>query len=72
VIRRDIPYTFLIGENDQSALNAAAAEAMIEGPRKMELGAFGVVERGNGGHYLMISWPEWTAGAIRRAAGEGV
>lgn len=44
---------------------------MIAGARMFEPTAFDVVEHcEEGGHCLMVSFPEWTAQAIRRAAGE--
>jgi hypothetical protein len=44
---------------------------MIKGAREIEPSAFDVVEHcKGGGHCLMISYPEWTADALRRAAGE--
>jgi hypothetical protein len=53
-------------------MNAAAADALIQGAREMEPSAFDVVGRCDGRHCLMISRPEWTARATRRAAGEVV
>lgn len=55
---------------DQSALSPAAAEMMIKAAREMVPTAFDVVEYCEAGHCLMISQPEWTANALRRAAGE--
>jgi len=44
---------------------------LIGTARRIEPIAFDVVEHcEDGGHCLMISRPEWTADALRRAAGE--
>jgi hypothetical protein len=46
---------------------------MIQGAQQVEPTAFDVVERCEGaGHCVMLSFPEWTAEALRRAAGEVV
>ncbi|TVY80266.1 hypothetical protein LSUE1_G006533 [Lachnellula suecica] len=68
---KDIPSTFLAGDTDQSALNPVVADMMIKGAQQMVPSAFDVVEHcKEGGHCLMASYPEWTADALRRAAGE--
>jgi hypothetical protein len=70
---KDIPSTFLAGDLDQSALGPAMVEMMIKGAQQMVPTAFDVVEHcKEGGHCLMVSFPEWTAEALRRAAGEDI
>jgi len=67
----DIPSTFLVGDNDQSSISGPLVEMMIQGARAAVPSAFDVVEHNkDAGHCLMISFPEWTANALRRAAGE--
>ncbi|KAI9642995.1 hypothetical protein NHQ30_008729 [Ciborinia camelliae] len=67
----DVPSTFLYGEMDQSSFTPEVVDMMIKGAQMMNPSAFDVVERlKDGGHCLMISHPEWTAEALRRAAGE--
>lgn len=67
----DIPSTYVAGDADQSSITPTMVQMMIKGAQQMNQGAFDIVEhcRG-GGHCLMISHPEWTAYALRRAAGE--
>ncbi|PQE24882.1 hypothetical protein CJF32_00007248 [Rutstroemia sp. NJR-2017a WRK4] len=68
---KDIPSTYLMGDIDQSSFVPEFAELMIKGAQQAEPTAFDVVEHcKEGGHCLMISFPEWTADALRRAAGE--
>ncbi|KAF7937424.1 uncharacterized protein EAE98_001738 [Botrytis deweyae] len=60
----DVPSTFLYGEADQSSFTPEVV-------KMMNPTAFDVVESlKEGGHCFMISHPEWTAEALRRAAGE--
>lgn len=67
----DVPSTYLHGEADRSSITPELTEMMIKGAQMMNPNAFDVVERlKEGGHCLMISYPEWTAEALRRAAGE--
>ncbi|KAF7930959.1 hypothetical protein BELL_0049g00050 [Botrytis elliptica] len=67
----DVPSTFLYGEADQSSFTPEVVEMMIKGAQMMNPTAFDVVESlKEGGHCFMISHPEWTAEALRRAAGE--
>lgn len=69
---KDIPSTYLQGVKDQSAFTLEAVEGMLAAAREVEPSAFDVVERcEEGGHCMMIAFPEWTADALRRAAGEG-
>jgi pimeloyl-ACP methyl ester carboxylesterase len=68
-----IPSTYLISMEDRTRFTAALSEFTIQATRQMEPSAFDVVERCEGaGHCVMISEPEWTAEALRRAAGEVV
>ncbi|RDW74772.1 hypothetical protein BP6252_05914 [Coleophoma cylindrospora] len=68
---KDIPSTFVVGDTDQSSFTPAVVEMMIKGARMMEPSAFDVVEHcKEGGHCVMISYPEWTADVLRRASGE--
>jgi len=68
---KDIPSTFLIGDADRTPFTAEIVEMMIKGAQQMVPSAFDVVEHcPNAGHCLMASYPEWTADALRRAAGE--
>ncbi|KFY38785.1 hypothetical protein V494_04204 [Pseudogymnoascus sp. VKM F-4513 (FW-928)] len=68
-----IPSTYLISMEDRTHFTAAASEFMIQGAQQVEPSAFDVVERCEGaGHCVMVSFPEWTAEALRRAAGEVV
>ncbi|OBT48968.1 hypothetical protein VE00_00687 [Pseudogymnoascus sp. WSF 3629] len=68
-----IPSTYLISMEDRTRFTAALSGFMIQATRQMEPSAFDVVERCEGaGHCVMISEPEWTAEALRRAAGEVV
>ena len=68
-----IPSTYLISVEDQTRFTAAVSELMIQGAQQVEPSAFDVVERCEGaGHCVMVSSPEWTAEALRRAAGEVV
>lgn len=68
---QDIPSTFLAGGTDQSSFSPMMVEMMIKGAQMVNPNAFDVVEVcKEGGHCLMISYPEWTAEALRRAAGE--
>ncbi|CAG8951246.1 hypothetical protein HYFRA_00007994 [Hymenoscyphus fraxineus] len=65
-----IPSTYLMGEQDQTAFSPPMVEMMLQGARQVEPSAFDVVERyKEGGHCLMISFSEWTADALIRAAG---
>lgn len=58
---------------DRTRFTAALSEFMIQATQKMEPGAFDVVERCEGaGHCVMVGEPEWSSGALRRAAGEVV
>lgn len=69
----DIPSTFLGGAEDRTYFAPALAEQMLQGARQVEPSAFDVVESCEGaGHSVMVSSPEWTAKALRRAAGEVV
>jgi pimeloyl-ACP methyl ester carboxylesterase len=68
---KDIPSTYIIGDKDQSHFSPALVDMMIKGAQEIEPSAFDVVEHcKDGGHCLMISYPEWTADVLRRAAGE--
>jgi pimeloyl-ACP methyl ester carboxylesterase len=68
---KDIPSTYIIGDKDQSHFSPTLVDMMIKGAREIEPSAFDVVEHcKEGGHCLMISYPEWTADALRRAAEE--
>ena len=67
---KHIPSTYLLGLQDQSSLTVPVLEGMIKGAQMLEPPAFDVIERCDAGHCFMISRPEWTADAIRRAAGE--
>ena len=68
---RYIPSTYVIGEQDQTVFTPQVAQMMIEEARRLEPGAFDVVEKcEGGGHCLMISRPQWLADVLRRAAGE--
>ncbi|KFY02186.1 hypothetical protein O988_02338 [Pseudogymnoascus sp. VKM F-3808] len=68
-----IPSTSIIGVEDQSRFSAEISELMVQGAQQVEPSAFDVVERCEGaGHCVMLSFPEWTAEALRRAAGEVV
>lgn len=68
-----IPSTYLISAEDRTRFTAAVSELMVQGAREVEPSAFDVVERCEGaGHCVMVGFPEWTAGALRRAAGEVV
>ncbi|OBT77086.1 hypothetical protein VF21_02936 [Pseudogymnoascus sp. 05NY08] len=68
-----IPSTYLISMDDRTRFTAEVSELMIQGAQQVEPGAFDVVERCEGaGRCVMISEPEWTVGALRRAAGEVV
>lgn len=68
---KDIPSTFLQGDIDQSSVSNEMVKMTIAGARAVEPSAFDVVEHcKDGAHCLMISHPEWTADALRRAAGE--
>lgn len=70
---RHIPSTYVIGEQDQTVFTPQVAQIMIEEARRLEPGAFDVVEVcEGGGHCLMISRPQWLADVLRRAAGEVV
>ena len=61
----------MYGEADQSSFTPKVVEMMIKGAQMMNPTAFDVVESlKEGGHCFMISHPEWTAEALRRAAGE--
>ncbi|CAG8978439.1 hypothetical protein HYALB_00012606 [Hymenoscyphus albidus] len=65
-----IPSTYLMGEQDETAFSPPMVEMMLQGARQAEPSAFDVVEKcKEGGHCLMISFPEWTADALIRAAG---
>ena len=67
----DIPSTFLAGGTDQSSFSPIMVDMMVKGAQQIEPTAFDKVEIcKEGGHCLMISYPEWTAEALRRAAGE--
>ncbi|TGO57077.1 hypothetical protein BOTNAR_0209g00060 [Botryotinia narcissicola] len=67
----DVPSTFLYGEADQSSFTPEVVEMLIKGAQIMNPTASDAVESiKEGGHYSMISHPEWTAEALRRAAGE--
>ncbi|KAF7880914.1 uncharacterized protein EAF02_006805 [Botrytis sinoallii] len=67
----DVPSTFLYGEADQSSFTPEVVKMMIKGAQMMNPTAFDVVESlKEGGHCFMISHPEWTAEALRRAARE--
>ncbi|EHK95979.1 alpha/beta-Hydrolase [Glarea lozoyensis ATCC 20868] len=67
----DIPSTFVVGGTDQSSFTPQVVDMMIKGAQMMTPTAFDVVEHHkDGGHCLMISYPEWTADVLRRAAGE--
>ncbi|KAF4634741.1 hypothetical protein G7Y89_g3365 [Cudoniella acicularis] len=66
----DIPSTFLVGDTDQSSFTPQVVDMMIKGAQQLQPNAFDVIEHcEKGGHCLMISFPEWTANALRRAAG---
>lgn len=68
---KDIPSTFLQGDLDQSSVSDEMVKMMVGTARQIEPSAFDVIEHcEDGGHCLMISRPEWTADALRRAAGE--
>lgn len=67
---RHIPSTYVVGERDRTALTPQAVEMMLDGARRLEPGAFDVVERCDGGHCLMIGRPVWPSEVLRRAAGE--
>lgn len=67
---RDIPSTYVIGENDKTTFTPVVVEMMIKGAKELEPNAFDVVERCDGGHCLMISCPQWTANVLRKAAGD--
>ncbi|KAE9362656.1 alpha/beta-hydrolase [Stipitochalara longipes BDJ] len=68
---KEIPSTFLQGDLDESSVSGEMLQMMLAGARQIEPSAFDVVEHcEDGGHCLMISKPEWTADALRRAAGE--
>lgn len=70
---KDIPSTFLAGELDQSSLGPAMVEMMITAAKQAVPTAFDMVEKcKDGGHCLMVSFPNWTAEALRRAAGEKI
>ena len=61
----------MYGEADQSSFTPKVVEMMIKGAQMMNPTAFDVVESlKEGGHCFMFSHPEWTAEALRRAAGE--
>jgi hypothetical protein len=67
----DIPSTYLTGDTDQSHFSPVMVDMMIKGAQQIQPTAFDVVEHcKEGGHCLMVSYPEWTAEALRRAAGE--
>jgi len=67
----DIPSTFLVGDKDQSSISGEMVKMMIGGAQQVQPTAFDVVEHcAEGGHCLIISHPDWTAEALRRAAGE--
>ncbi|KUJ15495.1 uncharacterized protein LY89DRAFT_720029 [Mollisia scopiformis] len=62
-----------LGMKDKSVFTLEAVEGMLGAARGQVESAFDVVERcEEGGHCLMVSYPEWTAQALRRAAGEKV
>jgi pimeloyl-ACP methyl ester carboxylesterase len=68
---KDVPSTFLQGDIDQSSVSGEMVKEMLAGARAIKPSAFDVVEHcEDGGHCLTISRPEWTADALRRAAGE--
>lgn len=70
---KDIPSTYVQGMKDRSVFGEEAVEAMLGAARKEVSSAFDVVEKcEEGGHCLMIGFSEWTAGVLRRAAGERV
>ncbi|CZR57975.1 uncharacterized protein PAC_07865 [Phialocephala subalpina] len=69
---KDIPSTYLQGVQDRSVFTQEAVGGMLGAAREVQPSAFDVVERcEEGGHCMMVSFPEWTAGALRRAAGPG-
>lgn len=60
-----------MSELDRSLFTPEFAETMISWAQQIEPSAFDVVERCKGaGHCVMVSCPDWTAKALRRAAGE--
>lgn len=68
---RDVSSTYVQGMRDRSFFSQEVVEWMLGNARKEWEGAFDVVERcEEGGHCLMVGFAEWTAGALRRAAGE--
>lgn len=68
---KDIPSTYIQGMKDWSVFTPDAVEAMLGAAREVNKHVFDVVEKcEEGGHCLMISFPEWTANALRRVAGE--
>ena len=67
---RYIPSTYVIGTEDKTALIPEAVDMIINTTKQLQLSAFDVVEKCDGGHCLMISRPEWLVEVLRRATGE--
>ncbi|KAH8673479.1 Alpha/beta hydrolase fold-1 [Xylariales sp. PMI_506] len=69
---KDIPSTYVIGEQDKTFFQPEVIEMIIQGARALEPSALDTVEKCNGGHCLMISHAEWLSLVLRRAAGENI
>lgn len=67
---RHIPSTYVVGTEDKTIPTLEFIDFIINTAKSIELTAFDVVEKCDGGHCLMISRPEWLADVLRRAAGE--
>jgi hypothetical protein len=66
----DIPSTYISSGNDRTPFGELN-EGMIKLCQQTTPSAFDVVEHcKDAGHTVMVSYPEWTADALRRAAGE--
>ena len=52
---RHVPSTYVIEEQEKSTFTPQVVQMMINGARRLELTAFAVVEKRDGGHCLMIN-----------------
>ncbi|MCJ1404792.1 hypothetical protein MMC11_008018 [Xylographa trunciseda] len=67
---RHIPSTYVIGEREKTTFTPQVVDFIINTAKQLEPSAFDVIERCDGGHCLMISYPQWLADVLRSAAGE--
>lgn len=66
---RYIPSTYVLCARDQS-MSLPYAEMILRNAQDSKPNMIDSVERVDAGHCVMLSQPDWTAGMLRRAAGE--